>query len=257
MNNSFLIRCVLAFLCSLIFPITLSAESLPKARDVLDRSIKEMGGREPFLKLSSQSAKGRFELPAQGLSGRIELSAAKPAKLFVSIELGGLGKILSGYDGHSGWMINPGMGPMLMEGKMLEQMVAQADFYAALHESSLFASMQTVGKTNFEGQDCFELKLVRKNGDEIREFYNMKTGLAYGTIAKVESPLGAVVTTTVLTQYKKFGDILMPTRVNQRMSGMEQVMTFDQVEFDQVPESRFDLPKEVKTLVEQKKATKK
>jgi hypothetical protein len=241
---------VVSALCTL-------AEKLPSAREVLDRSIKEMGGREAFLKLSSQVAKGRFEMPAQGLTGTIELSAAKPSKLLLSIELGALGKILSGYDGESAWIINPGMGPMLMEGKMREQMVAQADFFATLHDSALFSSMTTLGKTNFDGQDCFEVKLVRKNGDELREFYTVKTGLARGVIAKVESPLGTVQTTTFVTDYKKFGEILFATRVSQKMSGMEQVMTFQTVEFNQVPEARFELPKEVKTLVEQKKAIKK
>ncbi len=247
----------LALMCVCLAAATSVLAQLPTAREVLDRSIKEMGGREAFLKLTSQVAKGRFEMPAQGLTGSVELSAAKPSKLLLTIEMGPIGKVSSGFDGESAWIINPGMGPMLMEGKMRDQMVAQADFFAALHESSQFASMTTIGKTNFDGQDCLELKLVRKNGDEIREYYDVKTGLARGTFAKVESPLGAVLTTTFLSEYKKFGDIRFPTRVSQKMSGMEQVMTFQTVEFNQVPESKFVLPKEIQTLVAQKKALKK
>ncbi len=124
---------------------------LPTAREVIDRSIKEMGGIDAFLKHSSQTLKGKYSMGAQGIGGTIQIQAAKPNRFSLTIELGGVGQIATVYDGTNGWSINPMTGASLMEGKMLEQLAAQAEFDAMLHDESHFTLMQTVGRTNFEG----------------------------------------------------------------------------------------------------------
>lgn len=225
---------------------------LPPAREILDRFVKESGGREAFLKHTSQSAKGKLSTPGQEIEGALEVHAAKPDKMLIKVDLGGIGKIVSGYDGKVGWSMNPLTGPTVMEGKALQQMKYQSDFYNVLHEDKNFKSMETVDKTVFEGEECYKIKLVQVNGDESTEFYSVKTGLERGSVASQESPFGPVNVTSVVSDYKKFADTVLPTKVSQKMSGVEQIMKIDEVEFDKTPESVFELPKEIKTLLEKK-----
>ncbi|MGV3772123.1 MAG: hypothetical protein ACO1QB_04420 [Verrucomicrobiales bacterium] len=228
-------------------------EKLPSARSIIDRSIEKMGGKENFKKHTSQHAKGKFSIPAQEVNGNIEIFASAPNKLLMKIVLPGIGNINTGYNGKIGWQLNPITGPMLLEGKTLEQVASQADFYSMLHESSKYTTMETVGKETFEGKECYKVKLIEKSGLETMEFYSQETGLLVGSISKQESPFGAATVVSTIDDYKNVGDFLLPSKVTQKLSGLSQVITMDEVEFDKVEQSVFEVPKEIQTLAEQKK----
>ncbi len=55
--------------------------------------------------------------------------------------------------------------------------------------------------------------------------------------------------TTVLSEFKDFGGIMVPTRTVQTTMGMDQIITVTDVEFDVVDPSVFVLPKEIQALV--------
>ena len=52
-----------------------------------------------------------------------------------------------------------------------------------------------------------------------------------------------------MKEYQKFGAVLMPTRVVQRVLGQEHVFAFTSYEFDSVPANTFDLPPTIKALI--------
>jgi hypothetical protein len=223
--------------------------SLPLAKDVLTNFVKQIGGEAAFSKINSQHLKGKCEMGAQGISGNLEVFAKRPDKLIIKISLPAVGDLLQGFDGKVGWSMNPITGPMVLDGKMLDQVREQARFDAVLHDASEFKSMETVGKAQFEGRDCLELKLVRKSGQEETEYYDVQTGLLVGSAEVQETPLGAISVTAVISEYKKFGDILFATKLTQKMGPLAQVMSFESMEFNQVDDAVFDLPDPIKTLI--------
>jgi hypothetical protein len=221
---------------------------LPPAREIIDRFTKEMGG-EAYKAHKSEHAKGTVEMPAQQMKGTMEVFAAEPNKMVVKISLPGTGPVTTGFDGKVGFMVNPLLGPMLLEGKMLEQVASQADFDHILHNAEDYKSMETVDLTDFGGEECYKVKLVDKAGTESMEYFSKKTGLQRGMTMSQESPFGVVNVSTTIGDYKKVGDVTMPTRISQKMAGIEQVMTMDQIEFDTVQDDVFELPKEIKALI--------
>lgn len=229
-------------------PNRANAAAAPSAREIIDRHLKAVGGRENILKYSSMHLKGRFEIAAQGVRGQLEVFKAKPNKQIVRIDIPGLGQIQSGFDGEIGWIINPATGPMLLEGKMLEQTRQQADFDEVLHQDEDYQSMKTAGLETFEGQECYKLTLVRKSGQEVTEFFNVKSGLRVGHVATHETPFGAIPVTAIESDYKKFGSVLIPTKLTQKQLGAEQVLTIENVEYDSVPASVFEPPDAIKAL---------
>ena len=94
---------------------------------------------------------------------------------------------------------------------------------------------------------------MHKSGFASTEYFSVKTGLQRGFTATQSTPFGPVQATTIVSDYKNFGDLLLPARTVQQTSGIEQVMTIKEMEYDTVEPSAFELPPEVKTLVEQKK----
>ena len=222
---------------------------LPPAKEIVARFVQASGGRENWLKHTSQKSSGKFILAGQGLNGDMEAFAAKPDKLVIKLRLPGLGEVLNGFDGKVGYSVDAATGPRLLEGKELEQLREQADFYSVLHDDKNFKSMVTVAAETFEGQDCYRVKLVRTSGDEITEFFDRKSGFLIGMVSTQASPLGPMEVTSVVSNYKKFADVVLAAKTSQKMGGIEQILTLDAVEFDTVPASAFELPAQIKGLL--------
>jgi hypothetical protein len=229
-------------------PAPAQSGPLPSARSILDKHVQAMGGREAIKSYSSSTAKGTLSMQG-GVSGTIEISAARPNKAMVRLSIPGIGDVSEGFDGTHGWMLSPMTGPLLLEGKQLEDKRFDADFDGELRSADRYASMSTMERTEFDGRQCYKVRLVRKGGGEDIEFFDVTTGLRAGLIVTRESPMGSLTATTVTTEYKKFGKLLQPTVLKQQVAGQQQVITLTAVEYDNVPASTFDLPAGIKALV--------
>jgi hypothetical protein len=224
--------------------------ALPPARDVIDRHIKAIGGRDAVMSHTSTHVTGTFAVPASGMVGTMEMfGAASPNRMLVKITIPGLGEMLNGFDGTHGWAVTPMTGAMLQQGKELDQTKLDADFYGELRETNRYKSMKTVEKTVFEGRPCYKVSLVRLDGNEDFEFYDVENGLRAGSINTRESPMGTLTTTSTEGDYKKFGNLLQPTLVVQKMMGVEQKLTLATVEYDKVEPMVFELPPPIKALI--------
>jgi hypothetical protein len=231
-------------------PVVAQAPSdLPAGRAVIDRFVDAIGGAETLRKVRSQRAVGTFEVPGPGITGQIEVLSAAPNLMRQRLVVPGLGTVESGYDGTVGWLDDPTIGPMVLDGKALAQMKVDADFYAALHREDVYQTVETVERTTFEGTDAYKLRLVTTAGDEQFEYFSVETGLLVGGQSVRALPMGEFPTTTVLTEYKTFGGLRLATRWVQRSMGVEQTITITNVEFDGVDPAIFALPARIKALV--------
>ena len=229
---------------------TEAPSTLPSARAIIDRHVKAIGGREAILAHSSSHAVGTMTIPGSGITGNLDVYGAKPNKSLTKITLSGIGEMLEGFDGTVGWGINPVTGAMLAQGKELEEKKFDAAFYSDLQESSRYASMKTVEKTTFEGRPCYKVSLIRKDGGEDFDFYDVETGLKAGAAGMREmQQMGPAAVTQIHSDYKKFGGLLVPTTMKQSAMGVQQLITITSVEFDSVPPSMFDLPAQIEALV--------
>lgn len=225
----------------------------PSAVDVLKRFSKAIGGEEAFQKHTSQHATGTVEMRGQNLKGKMEVFAARPDKLKMIVSMEGIGTITTAFDGTNGWLVNPLIGPMLLEGKMLDQVKSEADFDHTLHNPEDYKTIELQGKETFNGELCYKLHLVHKSGFDSIEYFSVKTGLQKGFIATQDSPFGPVKATTQVSDYKHFGDLYVPSKMTQSVSGVETVMTITEMEFDNVAKDTFDPPAAIKALLESKK----
>ena len=234
-------------------------QSLPSGRDVIDRFVKAIGGREAVLSHKSMHITGKYEVPSSGLSGDMEIfTAANPDRAFQRVTIPGVGEILQGYDGERGWSINPVTGPMLQQGKELEQAKFDADFYSELRDSKSYKSITTVAKMTCPGtrsnpsaepRSCYKVSLVHLDGTEDFDFYDTETSLRVASIQTRESPMGTIASTNVSGDYKKFGNLLQPTSLVATVMGVDQKITVGAIEYDSVPASAFEPPASIKALI--------
>ncbi|HET7696980.1 MAG TPA: hypothetical protein VFK57_14800 [Vicinamibacterales bacterium] len=227
-----------------------AAAALPDGREIVNRHIKEIGGREAVLSHTSLQVKGTLSVPASGISGPIEISAAaNPDRVIVKTSVAGIGDIMEGFDGSHAWSLTPMTGPMLKVNKELTQAKLDADFYSELRDPKKYPSIKTVEKTTFDGRPCYKVQLQRIDGSEDYDFYDASTGLRAGSINTRETAMGTMTVTTVTGGYKKFGNLLVATAQSQKVMGVEQTITVTSVEFDKVDPAAFTPPDAIKALI--------
>ncbi len=222
---------------------------LPPAQAVIDRHIEAVGGRNALKAHTSVNIKGSVSVPANGMSGTIEVFAARPNKILAKTALVGIGDVAEGFDGTVAWSTSPMTGPMLSTGDELAQKAFDANFDGAMGIASRYDAMKTLEKTTFEGRPAYKIALTRKGGGDDIEFYDAETGLKAGAIMERKNPMGTISVTSSVSDYKKFGDLLQPTTLKQTMTGVQIVTTFTSIEYDKVDPAVFELPAAIKALV--------
>jgi hypothetical protein len=199
--------------------------SLPSAQAVIDRFVQASGGAAAQKAVKSLSGRGVLAVSAQNLSGELEIMASRPNRQITRVTIPGIGRIEEAFDGKVGWSIDPINGPEYVR------------------------EMTVIGREEFDARPAYRLKVVLASGTEQVEFFDVETGMQIGLEATRESPLGPVPTTIVYREYKAYGALTYPSKVIQRVLGIEQVVTFTTLEFDTVPVTAFDMPPVIKALI--------
>jgi hypothetical protein len=231
-------------------PATTTAVALPDARELINRHIKAIGGREAILAHKSMHATGTLSVPASGISGPMEIfGAANPDRVLVKTTVAGIGDIAEGFDGSHAWSVNPMTGAMLKVGNELTQTRLDADFYSELRDPAKYPEVKTIEKTTFDGRPCYKVSIKRIDGVEDFDFYDVATGLRAGSINTRESAMGTMTMTSIEGNYKPFGKLSQATTVTQQVMGVEQKITLATVEYDKVDPSAFEPPPAIKALI--------
>jgi hypothetical protein len=229
---------------------TTTISSLPAGRAIINRYVQAIGGRDAVMRHSSIRYVGNFEMPAAGMKGNLIVIQAAPNKMAMTVDLPGMGQIVSGYDGTVGWSINPMQGPRVLEGKELEQLREDAGPSAMLRSADRIRSAETVELTSMGGQACYKVKITYNSGRESFDCYSPETGLLVGMTQTQESPMGSVQVTTLFDDWKEFGGLKTATKLRQQMLGQEQVLTIDRLEFNRAEDAKaVEMPEQIKPLV--------
>jgi hypothetical protein len=226
-----------------------STAALPTGREIVARHVAALGGEQAFRAMTSILARGRWEIPAQRISGALELRSARPSKLLYRVTVPGIGRIENGYDGRIGWSISPISGPELLTGRQLSETADEAWFDGTLHLAEHVRELTTIGLETFDNKPAYRVRVVYRSGNEQFEFFDTTTGLQLGTEAVRATPQGNVPTVNILRDYRRFGTVLQASTVVQRALGFEQVVTITSCEYGTVTEDAFDPPAEVKALI--------
>ena len=225
---------------------------LPPAKELIAKAAAATNSATVMAKHQSVRTKGRFEMPAQGVSGDLEIAQARPNRTMMRINISGIGVIENGFDGTTAWQINPMQGPRIMTGKELDAVREESSFGASSRMGPNVASAETLERTQMNGEACYKVKVVWKSGRETFDCYSVASGLLVATVAKQESPMGTVEVTNLVSEYKDFGGQKIATRLTQQAMGQEQVLVLTSVDYDAAPDSTFRMPAAIKALVEKK-----
>lgn len=235
----------------LSLPSLAGAQALPSVTEILDRHVTAIGGRDAALAVSSIQQRGTLEMAAMGISAEVTMAAAKPNRSSMVMSIPGLGEIQQGFNGDIAWSNDPMSGPRLAEGEELEARKASSNFEEAfgIYDMEKFTSITVVEKTMFGGEDAYKLEFVRKVGPKVLTYYSVATGLYIGSQTSIVSPMGTLEVNAVASNYKAFGPLKLPTRIEQSQAGQDVVITMSDVKFNEVKDDAFAVPAAVQALI--------
>lgn len=222
---------------------------LPSAKELVAKHVTAIGGTTAYKAINSMRVRGKFDMAAQGLSGEFEILQTRPNKMLQKIEVGAIGHAETGYDGKVGWSIDPQSGPAVLSGRQLNELIDDAWFDGTLHEADHIKELSVLERTEYDKRPAFKVRVVYTSGLDETEYFDAEQGWAIGSEARRDTPLGVLPTTTWLRDYKKFGNLMFPTTIVQRVLGVEQALHITSCEFDVVPANAYDLPAPIKALI--------
>jgi len=238
---------------------TAEVAELPGARSIVDRFL-EVTHHAARVEAGGYHVKGKATIVGFGIQGPFE-SYSTPSQNYTRVDLGAAGTVESGYDGKVGWRTHPMLGPALLEGGELLQARLDADLRAAAKDDHLYESIETVGRQEFEGVDCYVVRAVAKplpgmdpeESTAVRtstEYYEVDSGYLRGTVFTADSPMGSQEVTVVQTDYRPFGKCVFPVKSTQKAEAATIEITLDTVELGAPDPVVFALPEAIRLLVE-------
>lgn len=231
----------------------LAAADLPKAETILDKSIEATGGRAAYEKLHSMVISGTMEVKAVGIKGTMTSYHAAPDQMLMEVNIPGVGAIRDGSNGELAWEVSALQGPRIKEGDEKANALREGKFNATVHWRDQYKQVVTAGLEKVNGKDCYKVVLTPKAGTPETQYFDTQTGLPVKVAMTVKTPMGELATESLIEDYRKEGDFLMPHKMTQRAAGQEITITFDNVQLNvDIPKEKFDLPEEIQALVKKK-----
>ncbi len=222
------------------------------AREVIEKYVATCGGAEALRKHTSLRLSGRYERPGtDGYTNWIEVVSAMTNRFSLKLPIPE-GYYREGFDGTRFWTVE-GKNVHFATGSDLAQKSAEKQFLGDLHGLENFRSVETLGTIEVDGQECYQVLLIRNNGEMIDEFYEVKSGLLRERRTSDERGGGALQLVAKFDDYRRFDGWMVPRQQHYKVIGEPQGLIVTNAQWDVVSDSAFEMPAEVRAKLEEKK----
>jgi len=225
-----------------------------KPEAILDKYIEATGGRAAYEKVNSEIATGKLEITAYGLSGDFTVYQAAPDRAYTLINFPDpVGKAEEGSNGEIAWAINGQMGARIKEGDERASSLRRDALNGELRWRDFYKSAELAGSEDVGGKPCHKVVMTPKDGPAETRYYDKSSGLLVRVVAPITTPQGSATLDMTLSDYKSDDGIMSPHTISQNVSGTDIVLKIETVKHNpDIPANRFDLPPEIKALVDKK-----
>ncbi len=221
-----------------------------KALEIIARHIEAVGGEDVIRAHTDITSTGRISIPSAGLQGTLETRVKAPNQSVLRFEITGYGVSMQGFDGQTAWSIDPSLGAMVLEGEQRDAVVRSSRYDADLRLEKDYDSIAYAGEKEVEGEAVHAVVLTDPHGRETTQYYSKETGLRIGSESIEPSPLGDIAVRYVLSDYREFDGLMIATKTVQYVGPQSVEFVIEDVSFDRVPDSEFDLPPAIRVLVD-------
>ena len=180
------------------------------AERIIDKYLEAVGGGEALQKVLSRVQKGTITFGGQQFP--LEVFAKAPNKR-ISIVHTPNGDSITAFDGHAGWLGNPGERPPRdMTAEEADTVNLDATFYLPLEIKKMFTQFRLPGPSadKIAGHFVHQVIGVRQGKTPVRFFFDKESGLLLRTVRYAETPLGRNPIQVDYTDYRSEGGVKIP-----------------------------------------------
>ncbi len=208
-------------------PASAATQDLPEAGQIFERYIEAIGGEEKVHSIRNRRIEGTylgepFEFKANlrvwwESDGRFHQKVSEPAGLRYNIFV----------NGEYTWVQVMDRDPQFLGGYQRAELFDTADFYGEANYKNRYAEYKTVGAGTAQGQPVYVIRAVTHTGRPHMLYFSQETGLLLGTRAPTMDKNGKPREMMVrLMDYKPFGGVLYPTRLEQQFAGSQETSRY-------------------------------
>ncbi len=232
----------------------LAGNAPPTAEKILAAYAKAIGGTA-VAKVKTMSVEFRFSngsLP-QPVEGQAFVEPPDKSYFVIRLASFGVPDFQMGVSGDVAWRSSPDKGYQLLEGDERRVSLRSTKINPFEGWQKVWRQAETTGVETVGGAPCDKVVLTPAEGQPLVACFDRKTGLlVQETISQPETTPVPIVTT--YSDYRPVGPLRVAHRMEQTGANT-WVIEYTSVRLDAaVPAARFELPAEVKNLLESKKA---
>jgi hypothetical protein len=232
------------------------AANLPSGEQIMEDYLKATGGREAYETLKNRVDEATFEVPSQGMTGKVASWSAAPNLNYSEVEVVNVGKQTTGSDGTTLWSNAMMQGPRILEGEEREFALRAIMFNPDLHWKEMYEKVETVGVEKVGDADCYKVLRTPKSGPAETAYFDKNTHLLTRVDVTMKTGMGDLPMEGYMSDYKEVDGVKVPHNITQKMAGMEQKVVYSKIDYNvDIPASRFELPAEIKALKDGAAAT--
>jgi hypothetical protein len=208
----------------LLSPPPVVAPSTIPAVEVLKRALAARGGEKAAAAIHSLHLKGSLDVDRPCLPAlSAEYFAMRPnqSRLVADMIVAAgpnLGQYVEGFDGRTGWNIEPDGSCHILRGEEYDLRKDGAGLFGWYDDPDWYdkpgsdRTAECLGQAQFDGKLCYALKIVSPTQHENFEYYDTTNFLLAGVFGRVTIIGVSGWTKTVVGGYRAFDGFLMPTR---------------------------------------------
>ena len=224
-------------------PVSVPAK-LPAAKEIVDKYVKAIGGRDALLKHKSRYQTGTIELSPMGVKGTVESFSRSDNRSLTKVSLEGIGDILDGYDGTIAWTSNPVQGNRVKAGTELEQSKRQSTFGREANIDKIYSSLTVKSVEKVGDRDAYVVVASTTGLPDDVLYFDTETGLMLRSDSIVLAPEGQQATSTFYEDYREVNGIKSAFKVRAKTPAFEITTVVTEIKYDvTIEDSRFVQPK--------------
>jgi len=244
-------------------PASSSRQTL--ARQVFDRYVNALGGRDAYARIISRSIKGKFEyngssqttpesFEAQQAEGTVEMHWETPNRVAEAL-IGPPLAVKRGYDGKDAWGFHPQAGVRKISPSEITEIVRSSVLYQPIALSNYYTQISYDGKRRVDGPEVDIIEATTKDNRTERFYFDSSTGLPVRLDLWEEGPEGARIrgeyylAQYYLSDYRIVDGIQVPFSIRRVRPHSTMIFTFTEVKQNIPLDDRiFEAPRQSSTL---------
>ncbi len=219
----------------------IAAKPLPTADEILDKYLQAVGGREAVEKITSRVEKASLSVPG-GPEVPIDIFAKAPDKRISMMHMRD-GDSITAFDGHQGWLSNPGRParPMTEQESNVAGLDAQLHFAADV--KTLFTSFLVRPAEKTGEHEAYLVRAIKEGKPPVRLYFDTESGLLVRMIRYAETPLGRNPSQVDFADYRVADGVKIPYRWTLARPGQRFTIQVSEVKQNvPVEDSQFAMP---------------